>query len=163
MTSAIIFAANYLFWIIIAIALSVFMSEKGATRGSLLHTAIIALSSSFIIGKIASDLFYNPRPFVVEHVQPLISHAANNGFPSDHTLFASTVAGIVFLQHKRIGLLLMVLTFIVGVARVLAKVHSPIDIISGVVIAILAVYLSTVINTLIRKPFLIKKAITGRG
>ncbi|MCL4354190.1 phosphatase PAP2 family protein [Patescibacteria group bacterium] len=163
MTSVIIFAANYLLWIIIAVALTVFIFAERTTKRSLFWTAIIALPLSFLMGKIASSLFFDPRPFVIEHIQPLIPHAVNNGFPSDHTLFASTVAMIVFLHYKRTGIVLMALALIVGIARVLAKVHSPIDIISGVVIAILAVYLSTAINTLIRKPFLIKKAITGRG
>lgn len=157
MAQIIIFAAKYLFWIIIAVALTVFLFAEKTTKISFFWTATITLPLSFLAGRIASNLFYNPRPFVVERVLPLISHTANNGFPSDHTLFASTVAGIVFLYHKRLGLLLMALALMVGTARVLAKVHSPIDIISGATIAILAVYLATRINTLISKPFIIKK------
>ncbi len=151
MTLLIIFAANYLFWVIIAIALLKFLFAKRATRSSLFWTAIIALPLSFLMGKIASGLFFNPRPFVIENVQPLIPHSVSNGFPSDHTLFASTVAMIVFLHYKRTGIVLMVLTLIVGIARVLAKVHSPIDIISGIAIAIFVVNLSVWINILIKK------------
>lgn len=159
MTNIFIFAANYLFWIIIGVAGVVFLLTKRTAKSSFLRISAIAFILSFLIGKLASSLYYDPRPFVVEHTQPLIPHAANNGFPSDHTLFAMTIAGIVFLYHKKVGLLLVVLAIIVGIARILAKVHSPVDIVSGAVIAVLAVYLSLVINSLIQKLFISKRRI----
>lgn len=142
MTTLIIFAANYLYLVIIAIALiAVFASEK-TVRASIFRLTAIALPLAFLIGKIFNYIYYNPRPFVVEHIQPLIPHAANNGFPSDHTLLTMTIAGIVFIYHKRLGLILAILALTIGISRVLAKVHHPIDILGSIVIAVISVFLS---------------------
>ncbi len=80
---------------------------------------------------------------MVEHVQPLITHAADNGFPSDHTLLTMTIASILFLYNKRLGIVLAILAVIVGYSRVLAKVHHPVDIFGSIVIAIIATYISS--------------------
>lgn len=161
MTNIIIFAANYLFWVIIAVAVVVFLLIERTAKNSFVRIAAMAFLLSFLMGKLASSLYYDPRPFVVEHVHPLIPHAASNGFPSDHTLFAMTVAGIVYFYHRKVGLLMIALALTVGVARIFAKVHSPIDIASGVAIAMLAVYLSVVINSLVQKLIITKRRVVA--
>jgi undecaprenyl-diphosphatase len=74
---------------------------------------------------------------VSEHVKPLISHAANNGFPSDHALFTMTITAITYYFSKKTAAVMLVLTIIIGVARVLALVHSPLDIGAGWVIGVI--------------------------
>lgn len=136
------FLANYLYLFIVASTLCILLLANKNDRRKLICLAAIALPIAFIIGKTLNHFIFNPRPFVVEKVQPLISHAANNGFPSDHTLFSMVIAGIIFVYYRRLGILLIFLAFFVGLGRILAKVHHPVDIIASTVIAAIAVYLA---------------------
>ena len=74
---------------------------------------------------------------MVEHFTPLISHAANNGFPSDHSLISFAFASIVFLFNKKLGFVLFLLSFLVGLSRVYVGVHYPIDILGSFLICII--------------------------
>jgi undecaprenyl-diphosphatase len=86
--------------------------------------------------KVAGRLWTDPRPFVVDHIVPLISHPADNGFPSDHTALATAVAAVVLLWHRRAGAALLVLAVLIGTARVGAHVHHWPDIIAGFAIGV---------------------------
>lgn len=59
--------------------------------------------------------------------------AADNGFPSDHTLLSSSIAVTIFSAHKKLGLVLFVLVLLDGLSRVIGHIHSLIDIIGSVV------------------------------
>lgn len=139
----IIFAAKYLYLLVILIAVfSAVINKKTFVQKSILKLAIIALPLSFIISRILSLFIYTNRPFVVEGIKPLISHAANNGFPSDHTLLVMTIAAIFLIYNYKSGIVLTLLSFTVGYARILAKIHSPVDVLGSIAIAVIAVLVS---------------------
>ncbi len=137
----IIFLAKYFFIFVLIAAIIVTLMEPKKNLVNILKLAIAALPVSFIFSRIASALFYNPRPFVVEKIAPLIDHAADNGFPSDHTLIVMTVTAIVFAYNKKTGFFLILFSLIVGLGRVLAKVHHSLDVLGSTLIAFLATYL----------------------
>ena len=138
--------ANYLIYFLeLAFVLLIIFSEK-SRRTELLKIAIIAFLIGEIFAKVGGMMFYNPRPFVAEHIKPLLAHSPNNGFPSSHTLFSMMIALTALIFNKRLGAALVVSAFMVGAARVLAKVHHPIDIIGGALIAAFAVYLAWLIT-----------------
>lgn len=114
-------------------------------RKNILKLALLTLPLAFIIANLLHRLFYNPRPFVVEHIKPLILHAANNGFPSDHTLLVISIASILFVYNKRLGIFLFILGLIVGFARIYAKVHHPVDILGSIGIATSSTFLSLIL------------------
>lgn len=43
---------------------------------------------------------------------------------------------VVFLQHRRLGTLLFILTLMIGAARIAANVHYPLDVISGLILGV---------------------------
>lgn len=145
MNTAIVFAAQYLYLIAIIIAALAAILADAQTKRRLVKLSILALPLSFIISRVAHYLIYNPRPFAVEHIQPLIPHAADNGFPSDHTLLIMTVAAITFSYNRKVGVGLAVLGLAIGYARVIAKIHHPLDIWGSVIISWSAVYISYII------------------
>lgn len=108
--------------------------------------AVLAGILAFVMAQIAGKLYYDPRPFVAEHLIPLVSHGADNGFPSDHALFTMTLTAITYFYNKKAATVMLVLTVLVSVARVLARVHSPLDIgaawLLGVIGAGLGYYLT---------------------
>lgn len=142
MRGFIIFTAEYLYLVILAIAGAAIILAKRDVKSGLIKLTAISLPFAFIVGRILNHLITSPRPFVVEQVNPLFSHSTDNGFPSDHTLLVMTVAAIIFVYNRKSGIILGILGLLVGGARILAKVHHPIDIVGSAIIAITCVYVS---------------------
>lgn len=145
MNFIIIFLANYLYVVIVVVAIIALVFAKKPIKSNMIMLALLTFPFAFIVATILDHFFYNPRPFVVEHIKPLIPHAANNGFPSDHTLLVISIASIVFVINKRLGSVLFVLGLLVGFARVLAEVHHPIDIFASIIVAVFSTYISCMI------------------
>lgn len=98
--------------------------------------------SALVTAKIFS-LFYQAaeRPFVTLGVSPKAAYLDNPGFPSDHALFVAVITLVVALtiRNRRLAIMLTVLSLAVGAGRVLALVHSPLDVIGGFAAAVLGV------------------------
>jgi undecaprenyl-diphosphatase len=139
----IIFVAKYLLFVSTAIALVYFLKQSRSRQKEILIFALIFLPLSYIVAKIVSHFYFDPRPFVVRGFTPIIPHAQDNGFPSDHTLLGAAIAFAIFRFNKKLGLLLLYLTILVGVARVLSGVHHSIDI-AGSIVIVGTVYLLVV-------------------
>lgn len=136
------FGAEYLIGIVVLVFLLYFFLAHRRKRRRMLLLSLVSLPLTYIAGLIGGILYFNPRPFVVDHVTPLIAHAANNGFPSDHTLLSAALATIVLVFNRKLGLLLWALAFVVGALRVLAWVHHWVDIAGAAGIALIVVFFS---------------------
>ncbi|OVE78970.1 hypothetical protein BVY00_01560 [bacterium G20] len=134
MDNLIIFGAKYLIFIIAAVTLAVWLQIKGKTQWQFAAAVIIAGITAVILSKLASSLYYHQRPFAVQNIQPLVSHSGDNSFPSDHTIMATTLGMVIYFYHRRLGMYVLVLALIVGIARVAAHVHWPVDIAGGLVL-----------------------------
>lgn len=77
------------------------------------------------------------RPFEKLGVDAGASYLNNPGFPSDHALFAGflTLAVWYASRNRLLSLVLLVLTLSVCTGRVLALVHTPLDVIGGLLVA----------------------------
>ena len=100
---------------------------------------LMAGLTAYMLAKFAC-MAYQPsgeRPFELLGVDPGASYLDNPGFPSDHMLFVTAITLAVWFEtkHKLLTGTLVVLSLLVGLGRVLALVHSPLDIIGGIVIA----------------------------
>jgi len=142
MDSIIVFAAKYPVYISAVIALAYFFKQPRAKQKEIFIFAAILLPFSYIIAKIASLFFFDPRPFVVGNFSPLIPHAPDNGFPSDHTLLGAAIALAIFHFNKKLGGLLLLLALLTGLARVAAGVHHIVDI-AGSIAIVMATYFFT--------------------
>ncbi|MHB1163156.1 MAG: phosphatase PAP2 family protein [Minisyncoccota bacterium] len=148
MNETIIFIASYLYLASIVLFAGYFFSAEKALRRRILLVSFFALPLSYLSGLAAGLLYYDPRPFAVLHITPLIPHAADNGFPSDHALLMGTLAAIVTVFNRRLGAALWVLAILVGTARVLAAIHHPLDILASFAIAIAA---TLIVVTLLKR------------
>jgi undecaprenyl-diphosphatase len=140
MDSIIIFGAKDLFVLVVLIWLVVWWQSSRKNRTELAIATIAAGIIAGILDKIAGKIFYDPRPFVTHHLTPLVTHAADNGFPSEHTILTATLAGVLFFYRPKLAGLAFLIAILVGSARVAAHVHSPIDIIGGLVIGLVSGY-----------------------
>ncbi len=131
----IVFIAKYLYLLVVLIAVLFMLRLNKVNRIRLAKLSIVTLPLAYIISKILGRFIYDPRPFVVEHIKPLIAHAADNGFPSDHTLLTMTIASIVFVHNRKLGIMLAIMSITIGTARIAAQIHHPLDIVGSIAIA----------------------------
>ncbi|PID32447.1 hypothetical protein CR970_00485 [Candidatus Saccharibacteria bacterium] len=104
---------------------------------------VLAGLTAYAAAKFAGWL-YQPetmRPFEQLGVEPGAAYLPNPGFPSDHALFASflTLAVWFSTQRKDLAIVMAVLTLTLSLARVVALVHTPVDVLGGLTLAVVGI------------------------
>ncbi|HUZ68615.1 MAG TPA: phosphatase PAP2 family protein [Candidatus Saccharimonadales bacterium] len=122
------FAAVYL---IVAAAL---MMIPLWLRSDGLRAVVAAALGAFLAVALTAGigmLWDRPRPFVAEHFTPLISHAADASFPSDHLAALGAVTICVWFASRRLGFMVGLIALVVAFARVYVGVHFVSDVVGG--------------------------------
>lgn len=119
----------------------VYKVPKGQRLKSYKEVLFVGLVT-YLLAKLIGSVFQPEtiRPFEAAGTSAGASFLNNPGFPSDHTLFATTLAAAVWFETKQKALtwIMAGLIVIVAVGRVLALVHTPADVIGGIVIALVS-------------------------
>ncbi|MBU2101631.1 phosphatase PAP2 family protein [Patescibacteria group bacterium] len=156
-----IFFAKYLVWFIIVFVLVKIFRKKDwgndlprwKNRFQYLSLGLIAaILSRGIITNIIENFVSSSRPFVALEIEPLFNHVASGSLPSGHMALLIPIALTMFFISRSAGWWALFLTLLVGVARVIAGVHWPSDILAGIIIGALSYYF---VLTLFRKNKLI--------
>lgn len=101
-------------------------------------TSIFAWGLSGIL----KHFIISPRPFLYfENLKPLFLHGGFESFPSGHAMFFSALAMSLYFIHKRIGTIYIVVALIIGLSRVAAGIHFPIDILFGYIFGIILAFI----------------------
>lgn len=100
---------------------------------------LLAGLTAYAFAKLIGGI-YQPaaqRPFELLGLDAGATFLNNPGFPSDHVLFCTAIVLAVWFETRRKWLtaVLATLTALVALGRVLALVHSPLDVVGGVAIA----------------------------
>ena len=100
---------------------------------------LMAGLTAYLVAKLIASV-YQPtmeRPFEALGQAAGASYLNNPGFPSDHALFAMTLTLAVWFETKRrtLAAFLLILTILMCVGRVLALVHTPLDVVGGIMFA----------------------------
>jgi len=138
MDSLITFGAKYLFVAVLLLFLLAWAQANRKYKTELLVAVALAGIIAVILDKLGGKLYYDPRPFVTHHLRPLIAHAADNGFPSEHTVLTMTISTVLVFYRPKLGALSFLIALAVGISRVAAHIHSPIDIAGGILIGFIA-------------------------
>lgn len=100
---------------------------------------LMAGLTAYLFAKFMATL-YQPtgeRPFEILGVAPGAAYLNNPGFPSDHALFVTSILLAVWFEtkNKLLSGTLLVITVLVSIGRVAALVHTPIDVLGGILAA----------------------------
>ncbi len=136
----VVFFANFLQYFLIALFfLLLFWTKKYSLREKLRVFWVATISviiSRLVITELIRFLYHRPRPFLAYSVHQLISENEYS-FPSGHATFFFALSAAVYFYNKRWGLWLFAASILMGVARVVAGVHYPSDILGGALIGII--------------------------
>lgn len=90
-------------------------------------------------------LVASPRPFMALNDVSALLPETGFAFPSQHTAFCTALAFSIFLSHKKAGYIFMFFALIIGIARIVAGVHFPVDILGGFILGgVIAYFLRNV-------------------
>src|ERR1035437_6913581 len=112
MDSLIIFVAKYL--VLVPVVAVAYLIYKTPDRRQLLIMLVCTGILSLILAKIASRLYWDPRPFLGGDVKPLFTASHDNGFPSDHTLLSAFLAFVALGYSKKLGWALLAIAALIG-------------------------------------------------
>lgn len=88
---------------------------------------------AYIVAKVAKITTEFPRPFVtLSEVKPLVLAGDHFGsFPSAHATFFMALGVTLFFRNRHFGMFCIVGAVLIGIARVGAGVHWPLDVGAG--------------------------------
>ncbi len=102
----------------------------------------IPAAIAIVVSESISAIYLRQRPFVADSsVELLVPHAADGGMPSSHAIFMVTLVVSIFFYQKGFAIVLAALTLLTGIARVVAGIHYPSDILVGAILGVVIVYL----------------------
>ncbi len=95
---------------------------------------------AWVLSALLKLLVHTPRPFAVfQNVQALFSETGY-AFPSGHATFFSAIAFSIFFINKKAGYFFIICALLIGLARIIAGVHFPIDILGGIILGLTIAY-----------------------
>lgn len=141
------FVATYVLYLMVAgFGLIWLLAENRRGKVDLGLAAVIGLALVLVLIVIAGAVHSDPRPFVQNPaLHPLIRHAADNGFPSDHSAAAGLIATLVILRHRWWGAVLAIVALAVAWSRVAAHVHHVQDVVAGLAFGAVAAWVGTLL------------------
>lgn len=96
--------------------------------------------SAWCVATFMKIIVKSPRPYLVfPDINPILLKT-DFSFPSGHATFFMALGVSIYLSHKKAGIVFITLAFIIGISRVIAGVHFPIDILGGFIIGFLVAY-----------------------
>jgi undecaprenyl-diphosphatase len=129
--------AQDIVWILLVIMACLWFTGKAANQKMVFFSLLSASVALLIASLILSPAIDHSRPFVEHQVHQLIPHAADASFPSDHATLSFSIAFSVYLTKRRLGVILLALAVLTGIARVYVGVHYPGDIVGAMVLSLL--------------------------
>ena len=134
----IIIGAKYLIAVSALALLAYWFVLPREKKKELAVLAAIALPLAYALARIAGLLYSHSQPFVEWGVEPLVPHEVDNAFPSDHMALAAAIATIAFFYNRWLGAGLGVVGLSIGLARMFAGLHYPVDVVVGVALGVAA-------------------------
>ena len=134
--------AEYMPYFFIIILVICWLCKKGGYQNFVLYAGYSAFLGLAINYSIAIFYFHN-RPFMDGLGNNLVQHIAETSFPSDHAtfMFSIAISFLLFQRTKVLGIVLITLGFMGGLARVFVGAHYPLDIVGSIVVACVSAFI----------------------
>lgn len=139
----IVFFGQYFVYILVATLILWWFinTDKIKSRQALTMAFFSFVIARFGVTEIIRAIFPRQRPYLAHQVVQLIPKGIEPSFPSGHATALFAIAMAVYFYNKKLGYWLFAVAAVVSVARVIAGVHYPSDILAGAVVGIITAWL----------------------
>ncbi|HKC05174.1 MAG TPA: phosphatase PAP2 family protein [Patescibacteria group bacterium] len=140
----IMFFASFLIYFLFLGLIVLWFIDGKIEKEQVVH-ALFACLFAWTIAFLIKHFFPTLRPFMVNGKGiDVLLRPTDGAFPSEHTTLAFALATTIFMHDRKVGWLFLIGALVVGVARVFANVHYPVDILGGA-------FLGTMIAVIVEK------------
>jgi undecaprenyl-diphosphatase len=132
--------------VVASMAIYWFTTDHKGKRVLLEGAAVVALG--LLVNQLITVFYFHPRPYMLGLCKPLIPHAPETSFPSDHAtlLFGAAFALLFRSGWQNKGALLLGIAVIGAWGRVYTGLHFPFDMLGSFAVALLAVFTLSIIR-----------------
>ncbi len=130
----IVFFANDFGFLLIGGLLVYLFTHKDKKRGA--RDVVVVITAALIawgLAHIIKYLYPHARPSTLSSTHVLLSEN-DSSFPSGHATFFSALATALYFYHKQLGLVYALGALLIGITRVMAGIHWPLDILAGYIL-----------------------------
>lgn len=148
----IVFFAQYLIFIMVIGVLFFIFRNNGKDFYQKLIIIFGGAVLAWIISQGINILYPVARPFLVfPEAHLLFTHGEYDSFPSGHATLAFALAFGFFYYNKPLAWFFLVGAFLIGVSRVIAGVHWPLDIMGAFLFAGITIFLVHLVLKIFQK------------
>ncbi len=126
--------------VIACMAIYWFTTDHRGKRVLLEGAAVVAFG--LLVNQLITVFYFHPRPYMMGLCKPLIPHAPETSFPSDHAtlLFGASFALLFRSGWQSKGALLLGIAVLGAWGRVYTGLHFPFDMLGSFAVALFAVF-----------------------
>jgi|GEM_PF-37747 undecaprenyl-diphosphatase len=140
LTRFISFTGDGYLYLLMGLSLPILFPDQGTI---FLLAGLLAFVVELPIYWVLKKSFKRRRPFhVVQALTPVLKPSDEFSFPSGHTTAAFMIAGITSICFPAVSLLAYTWAALIGLSRVMLRVHFISDVLAGVLLGSLIAYLS---------------------
>lgn len=134
------FTGDGYLYLMMGVALPLLFPDQGST---FLLVSLLAFVIELPIYWVLKRSFKRRRPFhVVQALAPVLKPSDEFSFPSGHTTAAFMIAGIISICFPDFSLLAYTWAALIGLSRVMLRVHFISDVLAGMALGSLIAYFS---------------------
>ena len=123
------FGANYLLYLGALAALIAIWTKRDAAK--VIGAAIFGSAVGWALARVVLHFWQRPRPFVAQHFVPLVAHATDASFPSDHMIVIGAITIAVWQVHRRASAWIGAIAILLAICRAAAGIHYITDLVAG--------------------------------
>lgn len=104
-----------------------------------IETLFAGFFARYVLVSVIRNFFPRVRPsHYLEEVNFLLEQKESMSFPSGHTAFVFAISTVIYFYNRKIGIILFIISFLMGIARVITGMHWATDILGGAVVGVLS-------------------------
>lgn len=131
------FLASFLIWFLFAGLFVLWVIDGKIKKEQVIHS-IFACFIAWVISEFIKTFFPTVRPFLIDGAKVLTLTTPHDGaFPSSHAALSFALAVTIFMHDRKVGAVYLIAALLIGVARIVANVHYPVDILGGALLGTL--------------------------
>lgn len=135
------FAVYGVYFFVAGLAVYWFVARNrlGARKSLVVAFTAFVLSRG-ILTEIIRFLFPRQRPFLQHEATQYVAKGNEPSFPSGHAAAMFAIAFAIYFYNKSLGKWLLLISLLVGIARVMVGIHFPSDILGGLVVGLFSAW-----------------------